>query len=70
MVNFAKTLPQLITPCLKTFHRGQSKKADENLVSHEFNEIDEFIEKQSELEPYVSNAEVDGLMNDYMELIV
>ncbi|CAD8205990.1 unnamed protein product [Paramecium pentaurelia] len=70
MVNFAKTLPQLITPCIKAFIRGKTKQVDENLVTHEFNQIDEFIESQANLEPYVSNAEVDGLMNDYMELVV
>lgn len=45
LVNFAKTLPQLITPCLKVFIRSETKTADENLVQHEFNQIDEYIQQ-------------------------
>lgn len=32
--------------------------------------MDSYIETQSELEPYMANKEVDGTMNDYMELMI
>lgn len=46
----------------------KSKTAKE--VEHAFKLIDSAIDDQMELEPYQTNEEVDGTVNDYMELVI
>ena len=55
-----------IKMCLKEEFRS----VDETPVIHEFLNIDLYIEDSSLLEPYQTNAEVDGVVADYMELVV
>ena len=50
--------------------KKEGKEHDENPVIHPFNKIDILIEDQLELEPYATNAEVDGTVGDYMELVI
>ena len=52
------------------FNLLQSQKRDEKPVQHPFNKIDKFIDENSKREPYMTNEEVDGTVNDYMELVV
>ncbi|CAD8121664.1 unnamed protein product [Paramecium sonneborni] len=63
-------IPKLVAPLIKAFILKLITKKDEKLVEHPFNKIDEEIERQLKLEPYQTNEEVDGSVNDYMELVI
>ncbi|CAD8200754.1 unnamed protein product [Paramecium pentaurelia] len=63
-------IPKLVAPIIKAFIQNLLTKKDEKLVEHPFNLIDEEIERQLKLEPYQTNEEVDGSVNDYMELAI
>lgn len=69
-VNFFKNIPELITPFIKALAKQKARTIDLKPVVHPFNKIDEFIEDQSLLEPYITNEEVDGSVADYMELVI
>jgi hypothetical protein len=70
IVNFAKNIPEMLAPCIKVLIRSGERKQDDTPVIHEFLEIDTFIEDQSLLESYQTNAEVDGTVADYMEMVI
>ncbi|CAD8202207.1 unnamed protein product [Paramecium octaurelia] len=63
-------IPKLVAPHIKAFITNLLTKKDEKLVEHPFNLIDEEIERQLKLDPYQTNEEVDGSVNDYMELAI
>jgi hypothetical protein len=70
LVTFFKNIPELATPLLLAVVKKRSRTVDEKPVVHPFNLIDSFIEEQLDLEPYATNEEVDGTVNDYMELVI
>ena len=50
--------------------KKRSRTIDEKPVVHPFNKIDSYIEEQSDLQGYATNDEVDGTVDDYMELVI
>lgn len=67
---FIKNIPELLVPFFKAQQRKLLKKVDDTPVVHPFNQIDKYIEDQADLEPYMTNKEVDGSVGDYMELMI
>ncbi|CAD8105641.1 unnamed protein product [Paramecium primaurelia] len=68
--NIGKNIPELATPYIKAFITKQMKSKTAKEVEHAFKLIDSAIDDQMELEPYQTNEEVDGTVNDYMELVI
>ncbi|KRX07124.1 hypothetical protein PPERSA_09338 [Pseudocohnilembus persalinus] len=72
IVNFAKNISELAVPFLKNKlqRKIRQMKSDEKPVNHPFLEMDTYVEIQSTLTPYLINEEVDGTLEDYMELAI
>lgn len=70
IVAFVKNFPELITPFIKLYLANRYKKKDENPVQHPFLDIDNSIENQIMKSSYAVNLEVDGTVEDYMELMI
>ena len=70
IVAFVKNFPELLTPFIKLYLANKYKKRDENPVQHPFLDIDNSIENQIMKSTYAVNLEVDGTVEDYMELMI
>lgn len=70
IVAFVKNFPELITPFIKLYLANRYKKKDETPIQHPCLDIDNSIETQIMKSAYAVNLEVDGTVEDYMELMI
>jgi hypothetical protein len=66
---FVTKIPALLIPFINYRLRLQAMSKGK-MRQHPFSQIDGFIANQADLDAYQTNPEVDGTVNDYMNLVV
>jgi len=67
---FCKNFLEISMPYIMLSLKERTKKRNEKPLEHPFFTIDKVIEEQMDKSPYAANLEVDGTLEDYMELVI